>query len=94
MLLCILIVLLLVEICNIDKNQEYLLDIKTHRVIDSTLQFLVCDGEIDNFVGAFEIPAHDIINEDDISIDVDFNIPLNPLFIFKNKQIAVNFTRR
>ena len=79
---------------NIDKNQEYLLDIKTHRVIDSTLQFLVCDGEIDNFVGAFEIPAHDIINEDDISIDVDFNIPLNPLFIFKNKQIAVNFTRR
>ena len=56
------------------------------------LQFLVCDESIDNFVGAFEVPANHIINEDDISIDVDFDIPLKPLFIFKNKHIAVKFT--
>ena len=75
---------------NLDAKQSYLLD--THKFTDSMLQFLVCDESIDNFVGAFEVPAKHIINEDDISIDVDFDIPLKPLFIFKNKHIAVNFT--
>jgi len=75
---------------NIDAKQDYLLD--KDRYVDSMLKFLVCDESIDNFVGAFEVPSHKIINEDDVSIDVDFDIPLNPLFIFKNKHIAVNFT--
>jgi hypothetical protein len=74
----------------VDAKQSYLLD--THKFTDSMLQFLVCDETIDNFVGAFEVPAYDLINEDDIIIDVDFDIPLKPLFIFKNKHIAVNFT--
>jgi hypothetical protein len=75
---------------NIDAKQGYLLD--THKFTETMLQFLVCDELIDNFVGAFEVPAYDLINEDDIIIDVDFDIPLKPLFIFKNKHIAVNFT--
>jgi hypothetical protein len=75
---------------NIDAKQDYLLD--KDRYVDSMLKFLVCDESIDNFVGAFEVPSHKIINEDDVSIDVDFDIPLNPLFIFKNKHMAVNFT--
>lgn len=75
---------------NIDAKQSYLLD--THKFTDSILQFLVCDESIDNFVGAFEVPAYNLINEDDIIIDVDFDMPLKPLFIFKNKHIAVKFT--
>ena len=56
-----------------------------------SLKFIVCDTTVDNLVGAFEVPTDDLINEDTIIVEVAFDIPSNPLFIYKNKHIAVNF---
>jgi len=70
---------------DINAQQDYLVNEQR------SLKFIVCDTTVDNLVGAFEVPTDDLINEDTIIVEVAFDIPSNPLFIYKNKHIAVNF---
>lgn len=56
------------------------------------LQFFVCDTEIDNMVGSFYVRQIDLLSEDNLTLMLDFDFPKNPKIIYKNKELAVNYT--
>ena len=66
-------------------QQDYL--INTHKAI----RFVVCDEIVDNLVGGFEVPVKKLLREDSVNITVDFDMPENPIFLYKNKDIVVNY---
>jgi hypothetical protein len=55
------------------------------------LKFVVCDSNIDNLVGAFEVPVGSLLQEDS-KINLSFKWPENPLVVYKNNYITVNTT--
>ncbi len=55
------------------------------------LRFVVCDNNIDNLVGAFEVPVGSLLQSDS-KINLNFKWPDNPLVVFRNNYITVSTT--
>lgn len=73
-------------ISPITEDQQYLVSSNIY------LKFLVCDAIIDNIVGAFSVHTDDLIDKDEIDIPISFDMPKNPIFVYKNKHLKVQYT--
>lgn len=71
---------------NLDESQNYMLE-QTKK-----LQFLVCDGEVDNIQGFFQFDSKLLLKNRNVPILLDFSWPENPIVLYKNKSLAVNYT--
>ena len=70
---------------DIKDSELYYFDGRKH------LKFVVCDAEIDNLVGAFEVPVGHLLQKDSV-VNLNFIWPDNPLVVFKNNYITVSTT--
>lgn len=70
---------------DIKDSELYYFDGRKH------LKFVVCDTEIDNLVGAFEVPVGHLLQQDSV-VNLNFIWPDNPLVVFKNNYITVSTT--
>ena len=57
----------------------------------NTLKFVVCDQHYDNLVGGFEIYINELLSSNSRKVLLDFNVPQNPLFLYKNNNILVSY---
>lgn len=57
----------------------------------NTFKFIVCDTEYDNLVGGFDIAVGDLLHETSLDVELPFNIPSNPLFLYKNNNITISY---
>lgn len=55
------------------------------------LKFLVCDGSVDNLVGAFEVSVSSLLQQNS-KVNIDFKWPDRPLIVYKNNYITINTT--
>jgi len=55
----------------------------------NNLMFMVSDDIIDNIVGVFYVSTGQLIKKDILSIDIDFEWPVNPVLTYKNKYLNV-----
>lgn len=70
---------------EVNEQQDYLITSL------KKIPFIVCDTEVDNYVGGFEIPGDVIRDKHTIEIETKFDIPANPLLLYRNKQITINY---
>lgn len=56
-----------------------------------TIRFIVCDTTPDNLIGGFEVSTKELLKNSTVNVKMGFKMPTNPLFIYKNKDIAVNY---
>lgn len=56
---------------------------------NKSLMFLISDDIIDNMVGVFYVSVQDIIENDFVDIDIDFEWPTNPIALYNNARIRV-----
>ena len=56
----------------------------------SSLKFIVCDDQPDNFVGAVSVPTKLLIDEDKITTTIDFKWPKKPLLLYKSNYITLS----
>lgn len=82
-----------IYISNIDRNVCVTSEIQQDYLIShqKTIRFVVCDGMVDNLVGGFEIPTKQLLADNKVNLEVGFDMPKKPIFIYKNKDIAVNY---
>lgn len=57
----------------------------------NTLKFVVCDQHYDNLVGGFEIYINELLSSNSREVLLNFNVPKNPLFLYKNNNILVSY---
>ena len=57
----------------------------------NTLKFVVCDQHYDNLVGGFEIYINELLSSNSREVLLNFNVPQNPLFLYKNNNILVSY---
>lgn len=67
----------------IEPSQEYVV------ANQKDLKFLVCDGTIDNIVGAFGVTTDDLYKYKTFECDLDFDWPVSPIVVYKNKYLSV-----
>jgi len=70
---------------EIKEDQEYVVQGLKH------LSLIVCDKDPDNYVGGVTIPGDVIREKDNFQIQTDFTWPKEPLIVFKNKNIKINY---
>ena len=54
-------------------------------------RILVCDTVYDNLIGGVDIPVGDLLSETSIDVELPFNIPETPLFLYKNNNITISY---
>jgi hypothetical protein len=67
---------------RLTKAQLYYFDGQTK------LRIVVCDRDIDNLVGAFEVPVENLLNKTSIT-DIKFKWPREPLLLYKNNYVTI-----
>lgn len=67
---------------RLTKAQLYYFDGQTK------LRIVVCDRDIDNLVGAFEVPVKNLLNKTSIT-DIKFKWPREPLLLYKNNYVTI-----
>jgi hypothetical protein len=70
---------------NSEETQKFKLRALKH------LKILVSDAKIDNVVGAFSIDTIHLVQYSSYLLDLDFNFPDEPVMIYRNKQISINY---
>ena len=53
------------------------------------IQIVVCDGAVDNFVGAIELPVG-LLLQSQSYLNINFDWPEDPLLIFKNNYVTIS----
>ena len=56
-----------------------------------SLDFVVCDGSPDHFVGGFSIPKDIIYTTEPVTLPVGFKLPSNPIILYKNRRLSVKY---
>lgn len=69
---------------NLTEQQEYLLN------GTKSLKFIVCDGIIDNMLGAFEVSCNDLLLNKTVIKPLNFDWPEQPIIVYKNKELTVS----
>jgi hypothetical protein len=67
---------------RLTKAQLYYFDGQTK------LRIVVCDRNIDNLVGAFEVPVENLLNNTSVT-DIKFKWPREPLLLYKNNYVTI-----
>lgn len=70
---------------DISENELYYFEGK------NKLRFVVCNGNIDKLVGAFELTSGQLLQKNS-TLSVGFDWPSNPILLYKNNYITVNTT--
>jgi len=55
----------------------------------NNIRFVVCDGDIDKLVGAFELTSGQLLQKHS-TLSIGFDWPENPILLYKNNYITVN----
>lgn len=55
----------------------------------SKLRIVVCDRNVDNLVGAFEVPVENLLNNTSVT-DIKFKWPQEPLLLYKNNYVTIS----
>ena len=75
------------DVSNLNNEDHYFL----FRGIEK-LAFVICNETPDNWLSTFSIPVDDILDKDRNVITVEgIEIPKNPIFIYKHKQVKINY---
>ena len=53
------------------------------------LRIVVCDSNVDNLVGAFEVSVDQLLH-DTSKLDINFKWPEDPILLYKNNYLAVS----
>jgi hypothetical protein len=56
-----------------------------------SLQFLVFSSNIDELAGGFEVDLEELKINNTMIVDIPYRMPRNPLILYKNKYLAVNY---
>ena len=82
----------------VNKNNGLTLDVSGllgfEDVIHSvrSVDFIVCDGSPDCFVGGFTVPKSVLTGEvEPITVPINFELPSNPIILYKNRRLAVKY---
>jgi len=69
----------------LSKDQHYLL------YGSKNLEFMICDGEIDNIVGGFRIANNDMLRSNKFVIPFEYDWPRTPKVYYKSKSIKIKY---
>lgn len=70
---------------EVHADQDYVFESK------KTLQFLVCNSNIDELVGGFTVDIDELKTNNTLTLDIPFRMPHDPLILYKNKYLSVNY---
>ena len=70
---------------EVQPDQDYVFESK------KTLQFLVCNSNIDELVGGFAIDVDELKKNNTLTVDIPFRMPRDPIILYKNKYLSVNY---
>jgi hypothetical protein len=70
---------------EVQKDQDYVYESK------KTLQFLVFNSNIDELVGGFTVNIDELKINNTLTVDIPFRMPRDPLILYKNKYLSVNY---
>lgn len=70
---------------EVHADQDYVFESK------KTLQFLVCNSNIDELVGGFTVNIDELKINNTLTVDIPFRMPRDPLILYKNKYLSVNY---
>lgn len=70
---------------TLDNNNHY------RALSRRSLDLMFFDNDIDNFCGGVSIPTKNLLGKEITKISMDFNIPDNPLIIFKDLELVINY---
>lgn len=72
-------------VSEVSTQQEYVFESKKQ------LQFLVFNSNIDELAGGFTVDIDELKINNKLTVDTSFRMPRNPLILYKNKYLSVNY---
>ena len=57
-----------------------------------SLVLVVCDTVIDNLLGGFVLKTRDLVEKNVVRVLVDFDLPKNPVIIYRCDNLKINYT--